>query len=158
MCRCRETLLNWVSTYTLFKPLLMQLLTGMSTSRYLPARGTAGLERSFVSGKRREPAPPPMMMANVLSVTATLLNWDMRKSRRRFWAGRSLNPTRKPASRAINFPDITALMLCGQARAETEPLWDLRLYSTPFHLDSESRNYVWNRWIYRRFQCINSTP
>src|SRR6188508_1343240 len=45
-----------------------QLEIGMSTSRYLPASGTAGLERSFVSGKRRVPAPPPMMIASVLSV------------------------------------------------------------------------------------------
>ena len=41
----------------------MQLLMGMSTRRYLPARGTAGLARSLVSGKRRVPAPPPMMTA-----------------------------------------------------------------------------------------------
>src|SRR4029079_7249440 len=32
---------------------------GMSMSRYLPAMGTAGLERCRVSGKRREPRPPP---------------------------------------------------------------------------------------------------
>ena len=42
---------------------LRQLLMGMSTRRYLPARGTAGLARSFVSGKSRVPAPPPMMTA-----------------------------------------------------------------------------------------------
>ena len=33
----------------------MQLEMGMSTSRYLPASGTAGLERSLVSGKSRVP-------------------------------------------------------------------------------------------------------
>ena len=43
----------------------MQLEMGISTMRYLPARGTAGFERSLVSGNRREPAPPPMMMARV---------------------------------------------------------------------------------------------
>src|SRR5262245_8369642 len=40
-------------------PLLMQLLMGMSMSRYLPAIGTAGLLRSIVSGYRRVPRPPP---------------------------------------------------------------------------------------------------
>ncbi len=42
---------------------LMQLLIGMSTSRYLPPSGTAGFERFLVSGKRRVPAPPPMITA-----------------------------------------------------------------------------------------------
>src|SRR5262249_52970110 len=41
------------------QPLLMQLLMGMSISRYLPAIGTAGLLRSMVKGNRREPRPPP---------------------------------------------------------------------------------------------------
>src|SRR5262249_1384544 len=40
-------------------PLLMQLLIGMSRSRYIPARGTAGLLRSFVSGYSLVPRPPP---------------------------------------------------------------------------------------------------
>jgi hypothetical protein len=40
----------------------------MSTKRYLPASGTAGLARSFVKGNSRVPAPPPMMMARVSSV------------------------------------------------------------------------------------------
>src|SRR5262249_2343129 len=40
----------------------------MSTKRYLPASGTAGLARSFVSGNKRVPAPPPMMMERVLLV------------------------------------------------------------------------------------------
>ena len=39
----------------------MQFEMGMSTSRYLPARGTAGLARSFVKGNSRVPAPPPMI-------------------------------------------------------------------------------------------------
>src|SRR5258705_3234014 len=34
---------------------------GMSISRYLPAIGTAGLERCSVSGNRRDPRPPPRM-------------------------------------------------------------------------------------------------
>src|SRR5437016_6319917 len=59
MCRCRLTLSNCVSTYMRLKPLLMQLLMGMSMRRYLPAMGTAGLLRSIVRGYRREPRPPP---------------------------------------------------------------------------------------------------
>src|SRR3954454_23262721 len=41
------------------KPLLMQLLMGMSMSRYLPPMGMAGLLRALVSGYRRVPRPPP---------------------------------------------------------------------------------------------------
>src|SRR5579871_466227 len=61
MCRCSDAELNCVSRYTRFRSELMQFEIGMSTMRYLPARGTAGLARSFVSGKSRVPAPPPMM-------------------------------------------------------------------------------------------------
>ena len=42
---------------------LMQLLIGMSISRYLAANGTAGLARIFVSGKSRVPRPPPRINA-----------------------------------------------------------------------------------------------
>src|SRR5947208_526189 len=41
----------------------MQLEIGMSMSRYLPATGTAGLDRDRVSGNSREPRPPPRMRA-----------------------------------------------------------------------------------------------
>src|SRR5947209_1259489 len=41
------------------KPLLMQLLMGMSMSRYLPPMGMAGLLRDLVRGYRRVPRPPP---------------------------------------------------------------------------------------------------
>src|SRR5688572_26791555 len=41
----------------------MQLEMGMSMSRYLPATGTAGLDRDRVSGNSREPRPPPRMRA-----------------------------------------------------------------------------------------------
>src|ERR1700751_380530 len=40
----------------------------MSTKRYLPASGTAGLARSLVKGNNRVPAPPPMMIARASSV------------------------------------------------------------------------------------------
>ena len=46
----------------------MQFEIGMSTSRYLPASGTAGLARSLVSGNRRVPCPPPMMTQRTLLV------------------------------------------------------------------------------------------
>src|ERR1051326_344581 len=49
---------------------LMQLEMGISTRRYLPARGTAGLARSFVNGKRRVPCPPPMITESTLLVFA----------------------------------------------------------------------------------------
>src|SRR4051794_36571318 len=50
------------------RPELRQLLIGISTRRYLPPSGTAGLARSFVRGKRRVPAPPPMITARGRSV------------------------------------------------------------------------------------------
>src|SRR3954453_14015101 len=59
MWRCSELLLNWVRTKMRRRSELRQLLIGMSTSRYFPPRGTAGLARSLVSGKSRVPAPPP---------------------------------------------------------------------------------------------------
>src|SRR4051812_28493839 len=43
------------------RPLLMQLLIGMSISRYLPATGTAGALRCRVKGYRPAPRPPPRM-------------------------------------------------------------------------------------------------
>src|ERR1700740_2720197 len=48
-------------------PEFRQLLIGISTRRYLPPSGTAGLALSFVNGKSLVPAPPPIMMAKVLS-------------------------------------------------------------------------------------------
>src|SRR5215831_11727080 len=68
MCRCNEAELNWVSRYTRRKPELMQLEIGMSTIRYLPASGTAGLARSLVSGNKRVPWPPPIMTESTLLV------------------------------------------------------------------------------------------
>src|SRR6185437_1598706 len=50
------------------RPELMQLEMGMSTMRYLPASGTAGLARSFVSGNSRVPCPPPIMTESTLLV------------------------------------------------------------------------------------------
>src|SRR4029453_17169108 len=62
----------------------MQFEMGISTMRYLPASGTAGLERSLVSGKRRVPAPPPMMIASVLSAIDGQLKGLIQKKHTRF--------------------------------------------------------------------------
>src|SRR6266446_925788 len=51
---------------------LMQLEIGMSTSRYFPASGTAGLERSLVSGNRRLPCPPPMITESTLPTVGAI--------------------------------------------------------------------------------------
>jgi hypothetical protein len=40
-------------------PEFKQFDMGMSTSRYLPAMGTAGLDRLAVKGYNLVPAPPP---------------------------------------------------------------------------------------------------
>src|SRR5712671_3692009 len=50
------------------KPLLMQLLMGMSMRRYLPPMGTAGSLRFFVSGYRRVPRPPPRITLRTFSI------------------------------------------------------------------------------------------
>src|SRR5258705_13997144 len=50
----------------------MQLEMGISTRRYLPASGTAGLARSLVKGNSRVPCPPPMITESTLLV---LTDW-----------------------------------------------------------------------------------
>src|SRR5215510_8469345 len=72
MCRLSEALWNCVSTNTFVTPELMQLDSAMSMRRTRPATGTAGLARSRVSGKRRVPWPPPMMMATTSFIGATV--------------------------------------------------------------------------------------
>ena len=46
----------------------MQFEIGMSISRYLPASGTAGFERYFVSGYSRVPCPPPKTTATTFFI------------------------------------------------------------------------------------------
>lgn len=58
--------MNCVNTNMRLMLELIQLEIGISTRRYLPAMGTAGLLRLAVKGYKREPAPPPNMMDNVL--------------------------------------------------------------------------------------------
>ena len=59
MWEFKEAELNWVSTRILLNPELRQLEIGISTNRYFPAMGTAGLERVLVNGDSRVPLPPP---------------------------------------------------------------------------------------------------
>src|SRR5512136_1972350 len=49
----------------------MLLEMGMSTKRYFPAKGTAGLARSRVRGNRRAPWPPPRMMVRTRAGSAS---------------------------------------------------------------------------------------
>jgi hypothetical protein len=59
----KDAELNWVKTNILLILLLIQLLMGMSTKRYLPAIGTAGFDLVFVNGDNLLPAPPPRITA-----------------------------------------------------------------------------------------------
>jgi hypothetical protein len=85
----------------------MQLLIGISTSRYFPASGTAGFERSFVSGKSRVPAPPPMMTASVFSAMDGQFEGDInsgntaQKSAARGCSGAIYQANRAAARKAI---------------------------------------------------------
>jgi hypothetical protein len=54
-----------VKTNILVMPELRQLEIGISTKRYLPAIGTAGLERVAVNGNNLVPAPPPNITDNI---------------------------------------------------------------------------------------------
>src|SRR5579859_4431541 len=58
MWRFSESALYCVRMYTRRRSELMQFDRVMSMMRYVPAKGTAGLARSRVRGKRRSPAPP----------------------------------------------------------------------------------------------------
>src|ERR1700750_1115213 len=63
MCLFNEAELNCVNTNMRLISELIQLLMGISTSRYLPAIGTAGFERAAVNGYNLVPAPPPRITA-----------------------------------------------------------------------------------------------
>lgn len=62
MCLFNDAELNCVSTKILFKPEFKQLEIGISTNLYLPAIGTAGLERVAVRGNNLDPCPPPRII------------------------------------------------------------------------------------------------
>ncbi|MNI55768.1 hypothetical protein D3C85_937060 [compost metagenome] len=72
MCLFNDAELNCVSTNMRWIPELRQLEIGMSTNRYFPAIGTAGLERVCVSGDNLEPWPPPRITPKTLSVMLKL--------------------------------------------------------------------------------------
>src|SRR6185295_13439289 len=65
MCRLSDAELNWVRTKMRRMSAWRHPLIGTSISRYLPPIGTAGLERVAVSGKSRDPCPPPRIIASV---------------------------------------------------------------------------------------------
>src|SRR5258708_29762603 len=64
MCLLSDAELYCVRTNMRKTSELMQFEMGTSTSRYFPPSGTAGFERSRVSGCRRLPAPPPRITAS----------------------------------------------------------------------------------------------
>src|SRR6185295_15459571 len=70
MWRLSDAELNCVSTKIRITSELMQLEIGTSTRRYLPPSGTAGFDRSLVSGNRRLPAPPPRITASSRCLSA----------------------------------------------------------------------------------------
>src|SRR5690349_14417899 len=88
------------------RPELMQLEMGISTRRYLPASGTAGLERSRVSGKRRVPWPPPMMIERTFPIV-TAGNF----------AG-AIPQLLKPLVRLANLPIAGVHLTCRWAEAQ----------------------------------------
>ena len=48
-----------------YDALFKQFEIGISTNLYLPAIGTAGLDRAAVKGNNLDPAPPPSMIARI---------------------------------------------------------------------------------------------
>ena len=75
MCLFKDAELNCVSTNILLMLLFMQLLIGISTSRYLPAIGTAGLLRDSVSGNNLVPDPPPNITATTDLVMVSISSY-----------------------------------------------------------------------------------
>src|SRR4051794_36408771 len=87
----------------------MQLEIGISTSRYFPASGTAGLDRSRVRGKSRVPCPPPIIMESTLLIF-TDVSFGAIISSQSFqlaWPNPLLRWTLKPG--ALDFPMTAGL-------------------------------------------------
>ena len=61
-----------VNTNILVIPEFKQFEMGISTSLYLPAIGTAGLERVAVNGNNLVPAPPPSITDNISLLIITI--------------------------------------------------------------------------------------
>src|SRR5215207_622542 len=73
MCRSRLWLLYWVRTAMRSTPAFTRFDRAKSISRYSPAKGTAGLARSAVSGARRLPSPPASTMPITLGSAMSFL-------------------------------------------------------------------------------------
>jgi hypothetical protein len=73
ICLLSEAELNWVNTNMRPIPQCRQLEIGISTRRYFPPMGTAGLDRLAVSGYKRDPAPPPKITATILLATIEII-------------------------------------------------------------------------------------
>ena len=73
MCAFKEAELNCVNTNIRFKSEFIQFEIGISTNRYLPAIGTAGLDLEFVNGYNLDPCPPPKIMEITLFFFAFIL-------------------------------------------------------------------------------------
>lgn len=108
----------------------MQLLMGMSTSLYLPASGTAGLQRYFVSGYKRVPRPPPMIMLITFFVMSCqfLINCGVR----RFAGGRrgAVEIPFRPRRRRGRLKSESAFARAENSNKSTAPL--MRALSTLF--------------------------
>ena len=66
MCLFKDAELNCVNTYIRLISELIQFEIGISTKRYFPAIGTAGLDLSAVKGYNRDPWPPPKIIESTL--------------------------------------------------------------------------------------------
>src|SRR6188472_2895777 len=61
-CSIRDCERYWTRTYREVMDELTKLLRTKSMMRYFPPKGTAGLLRTSVSGRRRSPLPPAMII------------------------------------------------------------------------------------------------
>ena len=99
MCLFRLAELYCVSTKMRSMSELMQFEIGMSTSLYLPPRGTAGFERECVRGDRRVPAPPPRITARMLGLFGAISD-----SPRRLFFGIERDEHRRKGARVSSAP------------------------------------------------------
>ena len=74
MCLFNEAELYIVNTNMRVMPEFRQLEIGISTRRYFPAIGTAGLERVAVRGNNLVPAPPPSITDNISLLISSYMN------------------------------------------------------------------------------------
>ena len=77
ICLFNDAELNCVKTNILLIFELIQFEIGISTNRYFPAIGTAGLDLFSVSGYNRDPWPPPKMILKTLLFIISYLIKDL---------------------------------------------------------------------------------